>query len=150
MAFSICFTHDPDVRPFDEPSDPAATGRIVHGATSEAFLASLGEWDRKTYEAQWKQSLLLFLQGQRKAVLLTTYGNPSLVSHLECWILYRDGSLVYIQNHLLFYDDMDKTFSPDTASQFVRDRETADEDGTSVSEWSVPFSDVQSFVESIA
>jgi hypothetical protein len=147
VGFSISFIDSLDERPYDDLQVRAARGLLILGASSEGFLANLGEWGREFYQKQWKESLVSLVGGEQKVALITTYSNPLIASHIECWALYRDGDTVHAQNHLLFYDNLGRTFSVESASKFLRERETRDEDGALISEWAVPFEDVRSFTE---
>ncbi len=149
MGFSIGFVNKSDERPFDDLAVKAARGVLLLGDTTEGFLANLGEWDRATYQAHWRRSLRLLLDGFSKTALITTYSSPSIASHLEWWALYRTGDLVHIQNQLVLYDNLDRAFSVESANSFLKDRETEDEDGAEISEWAIPFRDVESFAKQL-
>ena len=147
MAFMICFTDEPDEYPGDDPTIPAAVGRIVAGKLDENFLSNLYEWNKRAYQSQWLRSLERFLDGEEKAVLITWYVNRRESSNLEWWALYRGkAGIVHVQNHLPWYDNLGPLFSVEQASSFLQDRITVNEDGDSLSEWDVPFEDVEHFV----
>jgi hypothetical protein len=146
MAFMILFIDEPDEYPGDE-STPWAVGRIVAGELDENFRSNLYEWDKHGYESQWLQSLERILQGDEKAVLITSYVNQRAVSNLEWWALYRgDCDTVHVQNHLPWFRQFEKEFSVADASNFLHDRVTVNEDGNRLSEWDVPLRDIELFV----
>jgi hypothetical protein len=57
----------------------------------------------------------------------------------------RDG---FLQNHLLFYEQLSRPFSIENPYSSVRDRETISKDGDRISEWSVCFSEIEEFAHS--
>lgn len=146
MAFSIEFTGDPILYPYEDESIPAAKGRLLLGGDVEGFIANLGEWSQAMYRSQWRQSLDSLLNGESKAVLITTYSDPSIASHLEWWALYVVGDKVYLQNQLLFYDDLRKPFSIEKAADCLVDRKLSGGDGE-VSEWAITLEDVRKFID---
>jgi hypothetical protein len=145
LAFTIHFTDEPDEYP-NEDFTPWAVGRIVAGELDENFLSNLYEWDKHAYESQWLQSLEDILKGDQKAVLITSYVNQRESDNLEWWALYRDGDIVHVQNHLPFYDQLDREFSVANASSFLSDRTTITEDGDSLSEWDISLKEIELFV----
>lgn len=57
-------------------------------------------------------------RGSTKVALITQYVNPSDSSNLEWWALYRgEDDMVYVQNHLRFYDRLGSDFSVADASR---------------------------------
>ena len=120
------------------------------GEFNENFVSSLYEWNKKAYESQWLQSLGRFLNGDKKAVLITWYVNPKESSNLQWWALYRgEAETVHVQNHLPLYDNFDREFSVAEATSFLRSRMTENEDGNAISEWDVPLGEVQLFFEEL-
>jgi contact-dependent growth inhibition (CDI) system CdiI-like immunity protein len=148
MAFSICFTGEPDQYLGDDPNVPYAMGRIVAGGLDEGFASTLYEWSKSDYEAQWLRSLEQLIVGSTKVALITQYVNPSESSNLEWWALYRgENDMVYVQNHLRFYDQLGSDFSVADASRFLAERITVNGDGNRISEWEVPFTEIKLFVD---
>ena len=148
MAFSICFTGEPDQYLGDDPNVPYAMGSIVAGGLDEGFASTLYEWSKSDYEAQWLRSLEQLIVGSTKVVLITQYVNPSESSNLEWWALYRgEDDMVYVQNHLRFYDQLGSDFSVADASKFLAERITVNADGNRISEWEVPFTEIKLFVD---
>ena len=146
----ICFTDAPDEYPGDDPTIPAAVGRIMAGKLDETFLSNLYEWDKRAYQSQWLNSLERFLAGDEKAVLITWYVNRKESSNLEWWALYRgQAGTVHVQNHLPWYDNLGPHFCVEQASSFLQDRIIVDDDGNHLSEWDVPLNEIQVFVEQL-
>lgn len=147
MAFSISFIDVPLERPYEDASTKAARGLIVLGDWKEEFLANLGEWTQVEYRQHWTRSIQRLVQGETKAVLITTFSSPEIASHLEWWALYRAGEQVVVQNQLVFFADLEGEFDANRAVQFLKDRETENARGDRISEWSVPMDDLRAFAE---
>jgi hypothetical protein len=145
MAFSISFLKVPPELPYGDATTKAARGLIVLGDFKEEFLSNLREWTQSEYREQWARSIRSLLEGEVKAVLMTTFSSPTVASHLEWWALYREGEHVFAQNQLLFYDDVEGEFDTDSAVEFLRDRQTVNEEGLPISEWSVSMDDLRAF-----
>ncbi len=149
MTFSIAFQKEPLCYPYDDQTTPAASGLLVLGSTKESFFASLHQWRQRDYEGQWKQAIGILLNERNKAALITEYVGPEASTHLVWWPMYVVGSDVYVQNHLLFYNQLPTPFSLEKASSFLCDRQTVNEEGKRISEWKVTLSDVQAFANTL-
>jgi hypothetical protein len=145
MSFSIAFTDEPPRYPYDDPLMAAAIGALVIGETTERFESSLYQWNKEDYKAQWKNALNVLLKESNKAALIVTYESPEVSTHLEWWPMYRIGSTVFLQNHLLFYNQISGPFSVENAFSFLRDRESVNEEGQPLSEWRVSLSEIEEF-----
>jgi hypothetical protein len=147
MTFSIRFMDVPPEYPYDDGTTRAARGLIVLGDWREEFLASLGDWTEAEYRQQWARSIQTLLEGNSKAVLIATFSRPTIASHLEWWALYREGENIFVQNQLLFYDQVEGEFDPKHAVEFLRERRTSNEEGLAISEWAVSMNDLRAFAE---
>lgn len=146
MPFSISFTEEPVWYP-GEGAAGELFGLIVLDDFMENFSSSLFEWSKQQYLEQWQQALSTIVGGATKAALITSYVGPQNASHLVWWSLYRVNQLVYVQNHLLFYDQLTRPFAIEDAVSFLHDRQTVGEDGEQISEWCVRLSDIRSSLE---
>jgi len=148
MAFSIAFQDEPLCYPYDDPSTAAATGLIVLGDWREDFLASLYQWSKEDYERQWRFAIRSFLEGEKKSALITEFLPPEVASHLVWWPMYLVGETVFVQNHLLVYDQLSLPFSLESVFSCVPERRTVSEEGQKISEWAVSLSDIRTFARS--
>lgn len=149
MSFSIAFLHEPLSYPYDDPATPAAYGSLTLGGHREVFCASLYEWRKEDYESQWRHAIRNLLEGKERAALIVEYISPANSFKLEWWPMYVIRKTVFFQNHLLFYEQLTRPFSIDDPYSSLRDRETINEDGNRISEWSVSFSEVEKFARSL-
>jgi len=146
MPFSISFCDTPQVYEYDDPMTAGAEGLLALGEWQESFLSSLYEWTKQDYERQWQAAINSLTKGAAKAALITEYVGTQSSSKLEWWPLYRIGETVYVQNHLLFYDQLSEPFSLGDISRFITDRRTVNEDGNPISEWNVPLAALRQFL----
>ena len=126
-----------------------AFGELVLGEFKENFVASLYQWNKVDYETQWRDAIKALIEGSKSA-LIVEYVSPEFSSKLEWWPMYRMENVVYIQNHLLFYDQLTRPFTLENMFSFVKDRVTVNEDGNRISEWSVKLSDVEDFARTLS
>jgi hypothetical protein len=145
MSFSIKFTNESLLYPFEDVKTPAASGVLIMGDSKEGFVSSLYQWSKQQYETQWKQAVRILLEGNSKAALIIEYLSPDVASHIEWWAMYREGETVYLQNHLLFYGQLEKPFSIENPFESLRDRKTISQEGQQISEWSVSILDIEQF-----
>ena len=145
MPFSISFCDTPLVYEYDDPTTAGTEGLLVIGEWRESFLSSLYEWTKQDYERQWQAAINSLVQGAEKSALITEFVGPEASSHLQWWPLYRLGGTVYFHNQILFYDQLSEPFSLADISKFVSERQTVNEDGAAISEWSIPLSALEEF-----
>ena len=143
MSFSIGFLDEPPSYPYDDPATPQAKGILILGEAKEYFGSSLYQWSKKDYESQWGHAIKTLLGGKDRAALITEYVGPEAATHLEWWTMYLVGNAVFIQNQLLFYDQLAEPFSVQNAFSFLRERRTTNEEGKKISEWAVGMSELE-------
>ncbi len=125
-----------------------AIGKILIGEFYENFHASLSYWDSDKYEFQWKQALTRIIEGASTTALITSMYDPQLANFIFWWVLYRDGEDIYIQNHVLFMDDIDGSFEEGCVYDYIPQREIVNEDGDRISEWVTELKAIKSFLNS--
>jgi hypothetical protein len=125
---------------FDE--GPLLIGEICFGDLDESFESSLHSWSREQYEASWREAIATVLRGE-KAALITEFSLPSENNRLWWWPLYPDGDTVYIQQHILFFQQLEHSFDPIKPFASLGKRKTHDEDGNKISEWTAKRSEFQ-------
>jgi hypothetical protein len=123
-------------------------GRILIGDFSERFVASLADWSPADYETHWLESARRILSGQVRSAFVTSFVGPDKAPNLTWWPSYRVGDVVYVQNQLLFYQQLQQPFTPDRLYECVKERETVSEDGEEISEWEMPLNWLADFATS--
>lgn len=137
--FSIAFTG------FDEEDPLVAIGELKLGEHSEYFEAVLEFWGLEDYERSWAEGLRRLLDGASVSCLATSMIDPPTPNFVEVWPLYRDGDDVYVQDQLIFMDQLTHEFDPAAPWDSVRPRAVVNEDGRKIQEWRVGLDDVREF-----
>ena len=133
----------------DENDGPAeAPGRIVIGHFTETFMVPLGFWTESDYRRSWRGAFEV-LDADRYSVscLMTSMTDPHKSNFLACWPMYREGEDVYIQNALIFLDDIKGTFDLSAPWNYVAPRHAVDEDGNKISEWTTSMDSLREFFD---
>ncbi|MGS1010524.1 hypothetical protein [Achromobacter anxifer] len=143
MSFSISLNEEV-VRRFDEP---VLQGVIELDGHKESFFAPLGFWSRADYIESWRRSLGQAINNRCHAVLVTSMRDPGACNFVFCWVVFIEGDQAYVQNRILFLDELPTPFVPDDINSYVSKRETVNEDGLEISEWKIDVSSVVSFFE---
>jgi hypothetical protein len=126
-----------------------AVGRITVGEFAETFHMDLSFWNVSDYRRSWKRALQV-LAGDETAVscLISSITDPENSNFIFCWPLYRSGKDVYVQNSVIFLDELDGRFDPEQPWNFVGPRCAIDDDGNRISEWSTGMTELRRFLES--
>jgi hypothetical protein len=144
--FSIGFTDEPVTK--IEPEDDGQVGLLVLGNHKEHFVAHMSIWSEKDYVEHWKAALARALAGKRSA-LITDMLTPMESSHLVWWPVWKVDNTLFFHNQLLFFDQH-KIYSPQInlckLYKLIGDRRSEDDDGTALSEWCIPVSEVEEFL----
>jgi len=88
-------------------SDGYAVGMIAFADLYESFDMPLDYWALEQYEYQWQQGLRR-LKNHTHSCLVTAINNPEQRRYINWWLLYREGDVIYIQNHIIvgeLYDE---------------------------------------------
>jgi hypothetical protein len=144
--FSIGFSDEPLEYPFDDPSIPAAPGKLVLGKSEEEFLANLSLWSKSDYQSHWTRELKALLEGSSKVALVVSYDDPKAASNMEIWRVYRNGEWTHFQNQLLPYSSLTDDFDVSEMSRYIQDRAVTTANGDRISEWDVALRDIELFL----
>ncbi|MEW2158619.1 hypothetical protein AB0950_25585 [Streptomyces sp. NPDC007189] len=144
-AFSIRVVSVPS--PSEVAMGGSAVGRITVRDFQDDFLMDLTYWSVEQYEASWVRALqLLETSNDATSCLISSMTDPASSNFVFCWPLYRCGDVVYIQNSIIFMDQLTEQFNPDDPWRSVEQRSTIDEDGHVISEWQTSIDEVRNFL----
>ncbi|MFI1075414.1 hypothetical protein [Streptomyces puniciscabiei] len=151
-AFSIRVVSVPS--PTEAEAEAAAgagaVGRIAAGDFGENFPMDLTYWGVERYQASWSRALkALERADDAVSCLVSSITDPANSNFVSCWPLYRSGSVVHIQNSIIFLEGIAEDFTPDEPWNFVEPRSTIDEDGNEISEWQTSMDEVREFLRSV-
>jgi contact-dependent growth inhibition (CDI) system CdiI-like immunity protein len=144
MAFSIGLIPDPV--PELDPGVVASFGVIQIGSFQERFTASLMYWGADDYKRHWKHAIERVLYLSDVSCLITSMVDPATATFIFWWPMYRMNETVFIQNQILFFDQLQSPFDERTPYPFVPKRTTINENGESISEWSVRINELEEFL----
>jgi hypothetical protein len=102
-------------------------------------------WGLEDYERNWAAGLGRLIDGSSVSCLATSMIDPSTANFVEVWPLYRSGDDVYVQDQLIFMDQLSHEFDPAAPWESVRPRSVVNENGQEIQEWRVSLEDVQEF-----
>jgi hypothetical protein len=126
---------------------PTALGRITVDGFFETFEMSLTFWNAEEYRASWRDALgELGKRDNATSCLVSSITDPSTSNFVFCWPLYRNGDDVFVQNAVIFLEDLTESFDPARPWLSVRPHASVDEDGNRISEWLTDMSEVRRFL----
>ena len=144
-AFSISL----DNEVFESEGDLMVSGSLKIGDFREDFHASLSYWNRDDYLSQWKDALNRLSQGERRSAIVTAMYDPKTANFIFWWVMYLNGDVVYIQNQVLFLEELERPFYESELYSFIPERETHTEEGEPISEWVIGISAIKECVDSM-
>ncbi|MGW2424177.1 hypothetical protein ACWC0C_33855 [Streptomyces sp. NPDC001709] len=107
-------------------------------------------WDVERYQASWFRALkVLERADDAVSCLIASITDPANSNFIFCWPVYRSGSVIYVQNSIIFLEGIEEDFTPDEPWHFVEPRSTVDEDGHEISEWQTTIDEVREFLRSV-
>lgn len=128
-------------------NEKVANGKITIGNFSEEFNASLEYWSKESYVAQWHSAISRLLENNSPVGIVTNMYDPKWANFIIWWVFYPVYEKVYIQNKILFIDQLKKEFDESNLSSHIENRETITEEGEKISEWITTKMDLDAFVK---
>jgi len=133
-------------------------GQIIIGDFQEKFVMPLNSWNIEQYKQQWQEGIKR-IKTKPVSCLVATVQNLYTHPLIEMWILYKENNTIYFQNNLLNNSIIAEdpalkgldlaNFTPETCYQYIDyHRKTHTEDGTKISEWSLPVENINSNIMS--
>lgn len=113
---------------------------------SETFQVDLSYWDIGDYLAQWRAGLTRIAEGEVSSCIISSISRPQSANFVFLWLLYRDGGHVFVQQQVLFLDELEGPFDPTEPYRHVPPRVTISDDGDDISEWETSIDAIERFV----
>ncbi|UJW28738.1 hypothetical protein L3Q67_26105 [Saccharothrix sp. AJ9571] len=136
------------VRTVDDTDPQASIGRVRINDFSEKFQVDLSFWGADDYRRSWRNAFAAIDSASDGiACFLTSVTDPAKSNFVTCWPLYREGDVVYIQNTVLFLENLRDIFDLEYPWRSLDPRATTDEDGNKISEWAADLNDMRAFFE---
>lgn len=122
-------------------------GHIEASGLNDYFRASATYWSRDQYYSNW---LAAFEDRERlsRFVIITSMREPREGDYIEGWVFYIHGQDVFLQNHI-FLMQSPLSEEPHWVNELPGPRETVDEDGEKLSEWTLNLSEVEAFFRTL-
>lgn len=129
-------------------SDHDIMGEITIGDFKEKIILPLGYWSKQDYYRQWATALTNLIDSKfnGRTALLTQMHDPKTANFIRCWPLHREGESVYIQECILFMDQLPEPFNPNHIENYIASREAVNEDGDEISEWSISIDELKEWL----
>jgi hypothetical protein len=134
---------------FESLGDQAvrATAKIEVGDFSENFPVDLRYWSAADYANSWRRALEVLAGSQTStSCLVSSITDPSDSNFFSCWPMYRVGENVFVQNAVVFFDELDAPFDPQAPWRSVLPRDVENENGNRISEWQTTMRAVGNFL----
>jgi len=122
-----------------------ASGRIIIGSFQERFSAPLDFWSVNDYRRHWRDSIDFLISTGKDACLITAMHDPNTANFIQWWLLYPQGTSVFIQNHLLFLSTLSSPFNVLEPHLQVPTRQVINDERVPISEWESTLNDFVSF-----
>lgn len=106
-------------------------------------------WSRDDYLLQWRHAIDTILLGGKKAAFIVSMRDPESANFIFWWVMYVVGDVIYLQNHVLFLEEISERFTVESMYLHIQDREIANEDGEKISEWVISKDCLKDFLKEI-
>jgi len=146
MGFAIGFLQHGPVQTELVAGEQSERGRIVIEEFVEYFTSPMGYWMEADYRHQWREAIGRTVAGAARSCLMTAVYDPERANFMTWWPMYRERGVVYIQNHLLFLDQLTAPLDLRRPCQSVPARRTETDDGMPVSEWATAIEHLESWL----
>lgn len=125
-----------------DPGTRVCRGTIQIDAFEEAFESGIGYWTMDDYRTQWIDGIRRVVIEGANSCLVTSITDPISANFIFWWPLYVDGTQVRFQNHVLFLSECETPFDENVPYLSLPSRVSTSDDGRSISEWTLPVSDL--------
>ena len=127
-------------------NEMVALGEITLENFAEKFESSLSFWTISDYEKQWIEAAKRILKFDQTA-FITDLDNPKTSKFLTWWKAWKIEEKIFMQNQLLFLNQLSNSFDIKNPYKFIGDRTTETEDDEQISEWVISLEDIENFLK---
>jgi hypothetical protein len=136
--------------PPEESHIRPVVGQIRINRFTESFNTSFFAWLPQDYMNQWESAIIQLLKKKKTtAVLITEITSPCKDDYYFCWTLYREGSIVFIQNNLIRLNRIKGKYDVNKLAEYSGPRETETVYGEKISEWNTNIKDFEEYLKKI-
>jgi hypothetical protein len=125
--------------------------KIIMDDFREKFFISLEYWQEADYITQWKEGLQkITVEKAKQSLLVADIGKPKRDRYIATWAMYREGSVVFVQNTHLRINQKSRKLLKKREYKFIYDllqpRQTLTQSGNPISEWQISVSSLEAFL----
>ena len=131
------------------PND-LAWGRVTVCDFSERFEADLSYWSPDQYRQHWTEAVRLVVADEGPVAFVTSMRDPETANFIVWWPAWRDGDRVFVQNQLLFLDQLAEPFDEADPFRGLGSFGREGEDGDRISTWETTVREVEAFGGALA
>jgi len=126
---------------------PSYKATIQIGQFKEDFYCNSSYWKREDYLNQWDDALKKVSLEKKDALLVSNMYDPKSGNFLFYWVLYVEDKKVYIQEQILFLDELKECFDELNLYKYIKARETIGENKEKISQWETTIEKIKLFRE---
>ncbi|MGY2262200.1 hypothetical protein [Pseudomonas sp. SDO55104_S430] len=141
MRFNISL-NDEEIK---QSGENVLEGFIELSGSVERFYAPASYWKKEQYVKSWRQSFDEGYANKSHSALIVSMRDPLAANFIFAWVLYFEVGKVFVQNKVLFMDEIDSVFDSERVNDYFGGRETINEEGVKISEWEIALEDVVNF-----
>ena len=130
--------------------EPVLEGYIELAGDIEYFHAPVSFWTREQYIESWKRSFSEGYAGKKHSALIVSMRDPLQTNFLFLWVLYFEGVKVFVQNKILFLDEIGEVFEQEKVNDYIGERVKVNYEGVKISEWEIEHDEVFGFFTNLA
>lgn len=75
--------------------------------------------------------------------------DPSSCNFVFYWVVFLEGRTAYVQNGVIFLNELPGHFDPERVNSYVSDRAEVNEEGEAISQWKVDRTSIVNFFNSL-
>lgn len=133
----------------EQNGEPVIRGEFFLSGCKEEFALPVSYWSRYDYFENWKKMVADGVGSRANTAIVTSMRDPKKMNFLFMWAFYFGGENVYVQNKIIFMDEVEGRFDSSRMNSYLGERITHNEDGERISEWVVKLNDVMSGFETL-
>lgn len=138
----------PEDKAIEDNGELVIPSSIIIGDITERLHIPISYWSLGDYKRSWISSLAQGIDNKKHSALTVSMYEPVLTNFIFVWVVYYHGDVAFIQNKIIFLNEC-HNFTPQTINDFIGERETHNEDGMRISEWTTDLSSVVAFLASL-
>ena len=86
-------------------------GKIILEDYTETLYIPVEYWSIHEYRKQWKEGLMKIKTEDASCIVTAVEINNNIITLINWWVLYKRNNMIIIENHTLFYENLQKFIS---------------------------------------